>query len=82
MTKARALPRSSRRNIFSQGRVDPWYTPFPPPLESGSLRGFMTRVSIDDFKQRMIFTDSKIIVLNNQILESDHSFSARSHVSS
>lgn len=42
----------------------------------------MTRVSIDDFKQRMIFTDSKTIILNNQILESDHSFSARSHVSS
>lgn len=67
MTKARALPRNSRRNIFSQGRVDPWYTPFSPPLESGSFEGSMTRVSIDDFKQWMIFTDSKTSIPNNQL---------------
>jgi hypothetical protein len=29
--------------------------------------GFMTRGSIDDFKERMIFTDSKTTILNDQL---------------
>jgi hypothetical protein len=42
----------------------------------------MTRVSIDNFEQWMIFTDSKTIILNNQILRPDRNLSSRSHLCS